>query len=138
MEVRAFALGVVTCLGCASKPPPPVVPPASAPQAQVVEAEAAPDLSPIAAPEDLVLVGRLSRPRLLVETVAGWAGLPVRLRDLLPQELRGVDSVLAWDAPIEVAAVLDRHSTAKVAPPLVHVGEGHVVACHYAQASMAA
>jgi peptide/nickel transport system ATP-binding protein len=26
----------------------------------------------------------------------------------------------------------------KVAPPLVHVGEGHVVACHYAQASMAA
>jgi hypothetical protein len=124
MKLRAFVFGAVTCLGCAAKPPPPVAPAAPAAVAKVAEAEDPPDLSPVAAPEELVLVGRLSRPRLLVETVAGWAGLPVRLRDLLPEELRGVDAVLAWDAPLEIAAVLDRHSTAKVAPPLVVVSIG--------------
>lgn len=90
----------------------------------MAKAEEAPDLSPVAAPEELVLVGRLSRPRMLVETVAGWAGMPLRLADLLPAELRSVDGVLAWDAPLELAAVLDRHSTAKVAPPLVVVSFG--------------
>jgi hypothetical protein len=124
MEVRAFAIGLVTCLGCAAKPPPAAAPTAPSPPAALVEAETAPDLSPVAAPEDLVLVGRLSRPRLLVETIAGWAGMPVRLQDLLPHELRGVDAVLAWDAPIELAAVLDRRSTAKVAPPLIVLSIG--------------
>jgi hypothetical protein len=125
MEMRAFAIGlVVTCLSCASKPPPAAAPTSSAPAAAAVAAEAAPDLSPVPAPEDLVVVGRLSRPRLLIETIAGWAGVPVRLSDLLPSELRGVDAVLAWDAPVEFAAVLDRHSTAKVAPPLVVVSFG--------------
>lgn len=124
MEARAFAIGLVTCLGCAAKPAPPVAAAPPAPPAQLVKAEEAPDLSPVAAPDELVLVGRLSRPRVLVETVAGWAGMPVRLADLLPSELRGVDGVLAWDAPLELAAVLDRHSTAKVAPPLIVVSIG--------------
>jgi len=124
MEVRAFAIGLVTCLGCAAKPPPAAAPTAPLAPAPAVAAEAPPDLSPVAAPEDLVLVGRLSRPRLLVETLANWAGMPIRLQELLPHELRGVDAVLAWDAPVEIAAVLDRHSTAKVAPPLVVLSIG--------------
>lgn len=124
MQFRAFAIGLVTCWGCAAKTPPPAVAVDSGPKPQAVEAESPPDLSPVAAPDELVLVGRLARPRLLVETVAGWAGMPVKLSDLMPVELRGVEGVVAWDAPVELAAVLDRHSTAKVAPPLTVLSIG--------------
>ncbi|HEV8548279.1 MAG TPA: hypothetical protein VGQ57_04605 [Polyangiaceae bacterium] len=64
-----------------------------------------PDLSPVAAPQGLFLVGRLQRPTGLADTVAKWAGLPVGLRDVLPFASKELDEVIAWDAPLEFLAV---------------------------------
>ncbi|MGC4089904.1 MAG: hypothetical protein QM756_18855 [Polyangiaceae bacterium] len=82
------------------------------------------NLSPVAAPDDLIAVGRLARPRALFETLANWCGFPVHVSDLLPSEVRVLNDVVAWDAPVEVAAVLDRHSSEKVPPPEYVVSVG--------------
>lgn len=77
--------------------------PAAAKPAPVAEA---PDLSPVAAPAGLFVVGRVSRPTTLADTVARWAGLPVGLRQVLPLAGKELDAAIAWDAPIELAAAL--------------------------------
>ena len=116
--------GAVTLVSCGPKAPA-AAPTAKVPAGSVMApVEAAPDLSPVATPDDLVLLGRLARPRGLVETVAGWVGVPVRVSELIPDEYKALESVVAWNAPLEVAAVLNRHSTSKTAPPLVVVTVG--------------
>ena len=93
-------------LGCAAKKPEPVAPaPVEAPRNVEIAADT-PDLSPVAAPPGVFAVGRLSRALALSDTILGWAGLPVGLRDLLPEKTRDLDSALAWDAPLEFALLL--------------------------------
>jgi hypothetical protein len=120
--VGVFAL--LAPLGCG--PSAPAAAPGSNATANPPAApvEAAPDLTPVAAPDDLVVVGRLARPRLLLDTTASWVGLPARLGDIIPKEYKAVEAVVAWDSPIEIAAVLDRHSTEKVALPIAVVTIG--------------
>jgi hypothetical protein len=96
------ALSTAACGGAAK----PASAPAAAPVASVAPAPDAPDLSPVAAPAGLVGVGRLSRPLALGENVARWAGLPVSLRQMLPEKFKDLDSAIAWDAPVEFAVVL--------------------------------
>jgi hypothetical protein len=64
------------------------------------------DLSPVGAPPELFVVGRLKRPGPVVDTLGKWAGLPMSFRSLLGQELDGLDRVIAWDAPVELAVAL--------------------------------
>lgn len=112
--------------GCGGKPAAPPAVPAAATTGDAPVAETPPDLSPVAEPSDLILVGRLSRPKVLVETLAAWAGFPVQLASVLPPELRELERLVAWDAPIEMAGVLNRDSTQKVPPPLVVISIGVV------------
>jgi hypothetical protein len=65
-----------------------------------------PDLSPVAAPAGLFVLGRINRPTTLADTVARWAGLPVGLRQVLPLAGKDLDAVIAWDAPIELAVAV--------------------------------
>ena len=114
-----FVLGSVSC---ASKPAP--APVAVKPAETAAAAEAAPDLSPVAAPAELVAVGRVKRPREFVETLASWTGLPLALKMLLPSDMREAEALVDWNAPLEAAAVLDRTATSKTAPPLIVVSLG--------------
>ncbi len=109
-------------VSCAAKPAP--APLSVEPAATKPDAEAAPDLSPVAAPAELVGVGRVKRPREFVETLASWTGLPLALRTLLPSHLREAEALVDWNAPLEAAAVLDQSSTSKTAPPLFVVSVG--------------
>ena len=75
------------CLSCGPAHKAPDAPPAKAVQST---SEPQPDLSPVSAPDSLIAVGRVQKPRMLVETVLGWGGLPVNLREMLPADLRGL------------------------------------------------
>ncbi|HET9934072.1 MAG TPA: hypothetical protein VFQ35_25390 [Polyangiaceae bacterium] len=124
MRSRAIALSVLAGFGCASKPPS-AAPLAQAPTASApLQAESPVDLSPVAAPDDLIAIGRLARPRAFVETLASWSGFPLHLADVLPSEAQVLNQVVSWDAPVEAVAVIDRHSSEKVAPPEYVVSVG--------------
>ena len=125
--MRSFAalLSFVLGFGCASKPPaktPLATTPS--PASSAVEGEGAVDLSPVAMPDDVIGVGRLARPRAFVETLANWSGFPLHLTDVLPSDAQFLNQVVAWDAPVEAAAVLNRHSTEKAASPEYVVSVG--------------
>ena len=88
---------------CASKKP------AEAPKAAEIAAaapEPAPDLSPVAAPADVIAVARVHQPSALVDTLVSWAALPVDWRALLADGTPGADRVLALNAPIDAVVAL--------------------------------
>src|SRR5262245_51999125 len=100
-----WELGLLIVIGCGgAKQTPPPPPPASTPVVKEPVEKA--DLSPVAAPPELFVVGRLKRPGPVADTLGKWAGLPVSLRTLLGHELHGLDGVIAWDAPVELAVAL--------------------------------
>jgi hypothetical protein len=72
--------------------------------------EEAADLSPVAAPKNLVLVGRMSRPITVVDTATRWAGLPLSVRQLLGEHA-WIEPVVAWDAPVQAAGMVEGKST---------------------------
>src|SRR5689334_5662124 len=82
----------------AAAPPQPKVleTPAVAPVAEV------PDLSPVVRPAELVVVGRIARPRVLAETLAKWSSLPVKLEDMIPSQARQLSRAVLWEAPVEM------------------------------------
>jgi hypothetical protein len=100
------------------------VTPAAVPASGTDAVEPAPDLTPVPAPQELILFGRLSRPKTLFETLATWVGVPFGVANALPPDLKELEHVIAWDAPVELAGVLDRRSTEKVPPPLLVVSIG--------------
>ena len=111
-------------LGCGS-PAAPAAPTASAPVGAVpVTKEEAPDLTPVPAPAELVALARFRKPQTAIETVAAWANFPYKLQDVLPSELKGLSSVVAWDAPLEAAVALDPQGEGKVPEPLSVVSVG--------------
>jgi hypothetical protein len=117
----ALFVGAVACGG----KPPAAAGVAKAPDS-AEQAEAAPDLSPVSAPADLVAVGRVVKPRALIETFMKWGGVPVGLTQLLPPDLRELEELVQWDAPFEFAAALDRETASKTAPPRMVVSFGLV------------
>lgn len=94
-----LSLALFACGGAPQKPAAEPRPAALPKPAPVVETA---DLSPVAAPSGLFVVGRLKRPTTLADTVAHWAGMPVGVRDVLPFA-KDLDNVLLWDAPVELA-----------------------------------
>lgn len=117
---RVLALvALAACVSCGGKSAPPVTPSAGVEKPGALAPEPQPDLSPVAAPAELILVGRLSRPKHLIETLVSWGGMPIGVAELMPEYARGLENVIAWDAPVETAAVLDRQSSKKVPPPRI-------------------
>jgi len=111
-------------IGCGSPPAPTA--PLAAPvvnSAPVVKEEA-PDLAPVPAPAELIALVRFKKPQTAIETVAAWANFPYKLHDVLPVEFKGLESVVAWDAPVEAAVALDPLGEGKVAEPLSVVSVG--------------
>ena len=103
---RLSGLGLLFALGCggANPAPPKPAPPASSAIAKEPAEKA--DLSPVSAPPDVFVVGRLKRPGAIADTLGKWAGLPANLRSLLADEVPALDAVVAWDAPVELAVAL--------------------------------
>ncbi len=106
--IGCTALGLVLMVGCGGSKPPPAktgVPEAKETPREPLEEPI--DLSPVKAPSDLVLLGRFARPLTVVDGVARWAGLPMSVRQLLPPDVSWVAPIVAWDAPIQAAGVID-------------------------------
>jgi hypothetical protein len=113
---------LVALAGCGGAPtPPPQAPkPPPAPKpAPVVETA---DLSPVAAPPGLFVVGRLQRPLALTDALAHWAGVPVGLRDIVPLAVKDFDAALAWEAPLELAVAVAPSGSRGMVEAAVSVG----------------
>jgi hypothetical protein len=110
-------------LGCGAPAPAAAPRPAPLVSAAPAKDEAA-DLSPVAAPAELVAVARFKKPQTAIESVAAWANFPYKLHDVLPAELKGLEGVVAWDAPLEAAVALDPLGEGKVPEPLAVVSLG--------------
>jgi hypothetical protein len=110
--------------GCGSPAAPAA--PSNAPtvSAAPVTKDEAPDLSPVAAPPELFALARFKKPQTAIETVGAWANFPFKLKDVLPPELKGLENIVAWDAPLEAAAALDPLGEGKVPEPLAVVSVG--------------
>jgi len=106
------ALGLFGC-----GPKPEAKGPAPKPIAAAV-VEEPPDLSPVKRPSEVVLVGRIARPRAFTETLTKWSSLPVRIEDLIPADARPLSKAVLWDAPVEMLVALDAFGEGKVPPPL--------------------
>lgn len=108
------ALGLVACgPKQEAKVPPKAV--AVAP----VAVEEPPDLSPVKRPEEVVVVGRIARPRALIETLTQWSSLPLRIEDMIPADARPLAGAVRWEAPVDVLVALDAFGEGKVPPPLM-------------------
>jgi hypothetical protein len=119
---RTLSLVVLSTAACGGAGKPASTPAAAPVASAVAPVPDAPDLSPVAAPAGLVGVGRLTRPLALGENVARWAGLPVSLRQLLPEKLKDLDSAIAWDAPVEFAVVLSDKTSRDPLGAVITVG----------------
>lgn len=81
--------------------------PASAPARTLAGPAEAPDLSPVAAPDDLVVVARLSNPARSLAALKSLVGAPLP-DDLLFQEfVPGLDGIIDKTAPIDGVVMLD-------------------------------
>jgi hypothetical protein len=98
-----LALALLGCGGSSQTAPARVPPPAAVKAEPVVETA---DMTPVARPPNVFVTGRIKRPTALADTVAHWAGLPLGLRDVLPFAAKDLDSVLLWDAPLELCVAL--------------------------------
>lgn len=114
MRLRALApiLSVLLpACGASTPPPAPAAPPAPPPPppTAMVPAEASPDLSPVAEPKNLVLVGRVKNVQASMRAIETALRLPMSLEQLVSKELGDPDleSVLKPDASIDVSILLD-------------------------------
>lgn len=110
-------------VGCGAKPEAKAPEPGASEPAAAV-ADEPPDLSPVTRPAEVVVVGRIARPRLLVETLAKWSNLPLRLEDMIPKEARAVATAVMWEAPVDTVVALDAFGEGKVPAPLVVASVG--------------
>lgn len=110
-----LALGLTACGPKQEAKAPNTKPVAAAP----VVVEEPPDLSPVKRPEEVVLVGRIAKPRALIETLTQWSSLPLRLEDLIPADARPLAGAVLWEAPVEMLVALDAFGEGKVPPPLM-------------------
>lgn len=117
------SLGALALLGCGSPPKAESAPTATVSAAPVAKDEA-PELSPVAAPPELIALARFKKPQTAIETIGAWANFPFKLKDVLPADLKGLDAVVAWDAPLEAAMALDPAGEGKVPEPLSVVSIG--------------
>lgn len=97
-----FAVSAVSA-GCGGATPSPETPATPAPAAVV---EAAPDLSEVAEPADLVGFARWSNPEASVAAVQAWTGLPLSLRDLTKELPTWLASMASTTASVDFVLTL--------------------------------
>ncbi len=123
---RATALcSLLLFVGCGGTKPPaqsPVDTSQAKPTGSAVEA--APDLSPVAAPADLFLVGRFKDPGAAIDTISNWAGLPVSWRQLIAKHQPEASRIVAFDAPVDIAAALNPKGMGQLPTPFAVVSVG--------------
>ncbi len=107
-----------TLVACGPKPEAKAPPPKPVDVAPIV-VEEAPDLSPVKRPAEVVMVGRIARPRLFAETLTKWSSLPLRVEDMMPEQARAMSRAVLWEAPVEMLVALDAFGDGKVPPPLI-------------------
>ena len=73
----------------------------------LASAEGTANLTPVAAPNELVAVARLKNPGGLVDSVISWAKLGVDWRGVLGKKEPAINDVLATDASVEAVVALD-------------------------------
>lgn len=124
---RATALSsLLLFVGCGGSKLPAQTPvDTSQGNAKVAQGQTAPpDLSPVAAPKDLFMLGRFKDPGAAVDTISNWAGLPMDWRKLIAHRQPGVARVVAMDAPVDVAAALDAKSGGELPQPFAVITVG--------------
>jgi len=124
---RFAALGILGALAQSACGGGATDKPAAAPAAGVsapVVKEEPPDLSPVAAPNDLIAIARFKSPSTAIETVSTWANFPFKIQSAVPSDLKGLENVIAWDAPVELAVALDPLGEGKVPEPLTVLSIG--------------
>ncbi|HEY4103762.1 MAG TPA: hypothetical protein VGM44_07720, partial [Polyangiaceae bacterium] len=130
VSVRFAALATLAVLapsalpGCGGGANGPAAAPTAVVSAAPVAKEEPPDLSPVAAPADLVAIGRFKNPEAAIESVASWANFPFKITSVIPSDLKGLEQVVAWNAPVELAVALDPMGEGKVPEPLTVVSVG--------------
>jgi hypothetical protein len=116
MRVDRLALVFAGFAACSSPATPPVatVSARAAEHSDSAEADVAVDLSPVAAPENLVALASLRSPAHIMDTLMSWSGLGLDWRALLQAgPAAQFLPVIDLDAPIDAAAVLDAKSKNK-------------------------
>lgn len=108
--IVAIATGVVGCGGASPAAQEPQVPPPAAASAAV----AVEPVGVAAEPEDLIVVGRVSKPGPLLDKFGEWSGFPLPWQDLLTQSYPQIQGVLVPGAPVDFAVAMD--ATAKNMP----------------------
>jgi hypothetical protein len=110
----------VACLVLSCGPKQEAKAPAPKPEEPAPQiAEEAPDLSPVKRPPEVVVVGRIARPRLFTETLTKWSSLPLSIEELMPEQARPLSRAVLWEAPVEMVVALDAFGEGKVPPPLM-------------------
>jgi hypothetical protein len=103
----AALLAATAVLSCGTRAADaPAIPPEGLVGTEV-PADPEPELSPVAAPEDLFAVARLNALPATVDTLMTWMGLPVDWREQLTNNAPGILEALNEAAAIEFAATLD-------------------------------
>jgi len=106
------SLGLAGCGG--AKPPAQTATPANSGPLRVESAK--PDLSPVVAPKDLVLLARAEHLDKAVATIAHWMNLPFDLK-MLDTLGPGLSQTLLADAPVEAAVALADNGDTEVPQP---------------------
>lgn len=73
-------------------------------------------LEPVAAPQDLFVVGRVQNPEQSIERIAEWIHFPIPWREGLERELASLSSQLDAAAPVDVAVTMDPDAMGVPAP----------------------
>ncbi len=118
--VRVGIWGILAA-ACGSTPPPQSAAVTTEAPKAAASSAADPDAGPIdevPAPKELFLVGRVSEPAKLVDTVSTWLNVPVSVQALVEKEMPLLGGLLRYDAPVDVAAALDPEALSSPEPLL--------------------
>jgi hypothetical protein len=101
-----IAVGSIACGGAA---PPTQAPSALAKPVASAALPAAPDLSPVAAPQSLVISGRLAKPAASLATFGSWSHFPMPQADQVTEILLGeaVGPLVDLDQSVDMALAID-------------------------------
>ncbi len=98
-------LVVTSSVACGSPPPPAAVP---KPKPIEVVAEPPPDLSPVAEPRGLLVLGRIAHAEEVTRAASGWTGMPLPTASQIASLVAGdeVGSIVDVDKPLDFAVSL--------------------------------
>src|SRR5262249_37375634 len=122
----AAAAMMAASAGCGGATPPPATSPAPTAVASAAPvSEAAPDLSEVAEPAELVALLRWKSPQASLDTVSQWLGLQLSATELAAEGLdRALAETLRLDTPVDAAVALDPDASLREDMPLAAVAVG--------------